>query len=417
VTLDVSIETRDLALATSYSLKDMQHWHQAVDLANWANGGEVMRYVFLHMTEFFPHALIHRSGPIAALPSALRDEIRDATIATAAGNMTLNDYVHAPDSTIDGMVVVHGGQIVYETYPRMRSFDKHMYMSVSKVFASTALALLADRGQFDPAQPVEVYLPEVRGSGWEGVAVQDVLDMASGIACLEMTDGAYSDPLHPYYAYEASLGWQVATEWTMASTYDYVATLGRHTTPGTVMEYTSPNTFVLAWLIERITGQPYNEALTDLLWSRIGAESDAFIAISRSGAPAAHGGMSSTLRDVARFGLLFTPSWRAVTDEPLVSAAYLNAIQHGGRPAIYTAAAEKYADILDGTRPIHSTWQWDLVLGDGDFYKGGFGGQGLYISPARDLVIAFFGCPPENMVGHDLLNVSRQLATSGKFGS
>ena len=30
---------------------------------------------------------------------------------------------------------------------------------------------------------------------------------------------------------------------------------------------------------------------------------------------------------------------------------------------------------------------------DGDFYKGGFGGQGLYISPARDLVIAFFGMP------------------------
>jgi CubicO group peptidase (beta-lactamase class C family) len=289
-------------------------------------------------------------------------------------------------------------------------------MSVAKVFASTALAILADRGQLDPSQPVDVYLPEVVGSGWEGVAVQDVLDMASGIDCLEMTEGAYSDPSHPYYEYEASLGWQVPTDQTRSSTYEYLTTLGRHTEPGTVMEYTSPNTFIIAWLVERITGQPFNEALSELLWRKIGAESDAFISISAAGAPAAHGGMSSTLRDLARFGLLFTPSAGVVVDEPIISARYLGAIQHGGRPDIYAAAAEKYARIFGGDRPRHNAWQWDLVMDDGDFYKGGFGGQGLYISPSRDLVIAFFGCPPESMVDHELLSISRQLSTSGMFG-
>ena len=28
---------------------------------------------------------------------------------------------------------------------------------------------------------------------------------------------------------------------------------------------------------------------------------------------------------------------------------------------------------------------------DGDFFKGGHNGQGLYISPERDVVVAFFG--------------------------
>lgn len=398
-----------------YTLDEMQHWHRAVTIANWADGGEVMRYAFLRMTEFFPHAMIHRSGAISELVSATRDDIREAVIQTTGGDTTLDAYVHANGNTVDGILVVHHGQIVYEAYPRMRPFDKHMYMSVSKPFASTALAILADRGLFDPAQPVEAYLPEVVGSGWEGVAVQDVLDMASGIACLEMTEGAYSDPTHPYYEYEASLGWQVPTESTLTSTYDYIATLGRHTTPGTVSEYTSPNTFVLAWIVERITGQSYNEVLTDLIWSRIGAESDAVIAYSALGAPAAHGGMSSTLRDVARFGLLFTPSWQVVSREPIVSETYLHSIQHGGRPEIYAAPADKFATILGGEQPLHSTWQWDLVMQDGDFYKGGFGGQGLYISPSRDLVIACFGCPAEDMRDHDLLWISRQLATSGRF--
>jgi hypothetical protein len=27
---------------------------------------------------------------------------------------------------------------------------------------------------------------------------------------------------------------------------------------------------------------------------------------------------------------------------------------------------------------------------DGDFYKGGFSGQGLYMSPSHNLVIAYF---------------------------
>jgi len=401
--------------AAGYTQAEMQHWHNAVTLANWSNGGDVMRYAFLHMSEFFPHAIIHRDGAISQLNVVPRDDIGAAAIRTSSGDTTLDAYVHELESTINGLVVVHQGQIVYEAYPRMRSFDKHMYMSVSKVFASTALAILADRGQFDAAQPVDAYLPEVAGSGWEGVAVQDVLDMSSGIACLEMTEGAYSEPGHPYYAYEASLGWLTKTEQTTASTYDYLATLSRHTTPGTVSEYTSPNTFVLAWLVERITGQPYNEALTDLIWSRIGAESDALISISPFGAPAAHGGMSSTLRDVARFGLLFTPSWSVVSREQIVSDTYLQAIQHGGRPAIYDGPAEKYAAGMGGERPIHSTWQWDLVMEDGDFFKGGYGGQGLHISPSRDLVIAFFGCPEEDMRDHDLRWVARQLSTSGLF--
>ena len=39
---------------------------------------------------------------------------------------------------------------------------------------------------------------------------------------------------------------------------------------------------------------------------------------------------------------------------------------------------------------ITNRYQWDAIFTDGDMYKGGVGGQGLYVSPSRDLVIVWF---------------------------
>ena len=54
-------------------------------------------------------------------------------------------------------------------------------------------------------------------------------------------------------------------------------------------------------------------------------------------------------------------------------------------------------------------------MDDGDFFKGGYGGQGLYISPERDLVIAFFGTLDSNGESNELATIARQLAISGLF--
>jgi hypothetical protein len=58
----------------------------------------------------------------------------------------------------------------------------------------------------------------------------------------------------------------------------------------------------------------------------------------------------------------------------------------------------------------HQAGQWDAVWADGDFYKGGFRGQGLYVSPSRDLVIAFF-----SSAHADQKFWARELARSGLF--
>ncbi len=53
---------------------------------------------------------------------------------------------------------------------------------------------------------------------------------------------------------------------------------------------------------------------------------------------------------------------------------------------------------------------------DGDIFKGGYGGQGFYISPKRDLVVAYFGTPfDENIQTHELEWITRQMVKAGLF--
>ena len=409
------IKGRSMA-TTPYSFKDVLRLHQEIDLVNWQFGGEKMHYMFLSCPEFLPHAMIKRSGEISQLEYQQREDVAWFSVDSKLGRMPFDAYVQA--APVNGVILLHKNRVVYEAYPRMRPFDKHIYMSVTKAYVGTVLAILEDSGRIELQQPVEAYLPELKGSGWQGVAVRDVLDMTSGIASMEADSEAYTNPHHPHYQYEASLGWLEPTEDTFSSTYDHIASLKSHRPPGQAFEYSSSNTFLLSWLAEVITGKPFHEIMTEEIWGKLGAELDALISISKAGAPATHGGLSGTLRDMARFGRLFTPSYRQSAAVKVISDAYLERIQHGGRSELFDRGVTGSTMIknLAGEKPHHNTYQWDFVMPDGDFFKGGFGGQGLYISPSRDLVMAFFGTPfDDRMEENELVWIARQLVRSGLF--
>jgi CubicO group peptidase (beta-lactamase class C family) len=317
----------------------------------------------------------------------------------------LEEYVSS--EPVSGIVVVLGGQIVFERYPRMHPRDRHLLMSVSKVFTSAIVGILERRGVLDLAQPVDSVIGELAGSGWAGVTGRDVLNMASGIDGLE-TGGAYTDPGHPHYRFEASLGWRPAAG--ESDTHTLVASLPSHRQPGQVYEYASVNTFVLSWLVERVTGLSFAEVLGREIWSRGGFEAPAQLCTSVAGAPASHGGISITLRDLARFGMLFTPSGSLIADSAIIDGEHLRRIQTapvlrrppGDLPDEVTAAY--------GGRLPPASRQWNFVMGDGDLFKSGFGGQGLYVSPVRDLVIAFAGTPRQDGSVNQLRWFSRRLA-------
>ena len=210
-------------------------------------------------------------------------------VRTPLGTLTLDEYVQR--GPVNGVVILERGAIVYERYPRMRRVDKHLLMSVSKVFAGTLIGILEDRGQVDSQASVETYVPELRGSGWEGVSVRDVLDMTSGIDCDELSPEAYHETDSTYYPFEESLGLLPTYPESRYSTWDYVASLSG-ARPRRARLRLHLGQHLRAGLDRRaVTGSRFADLLSAEIWSKIGAESDALISSSRCGAVATHGGM------------------------------------------------------------------------------------------------------------------------------
>ncbi len=352
----------------------------------WAETGEAMAWRNRNLHQIVPSVNVYRAGQVSDLKARPMAEIADFRVTTPAGEVTFDAYLHGQHSTTMGIVILHRGDIVFERYPRMQPYEKPIWWSVTKVLPATLVAILEDRGQVDTAQPVDRYVPALKGSDFEGVTVRNVLDMASGVDC---PDGDYSDRSTCYYQFEASLGDGVRSAKTPDDAYTMLSNLnvGRWAEQGKGFDYSGTNTFVVGWLVEEVTGMPFQDALSREVWSRIGAEADASIYAGRYGIPLTSGGMLARPRDMARFGLLFTPSFGKVSTQRIVPEEHVQTLLHGGRPQLLENA--RYGGRSPDVK--HNVYQWDLVFTNHDIYKGGWAGQGLLVNPDRDVVAVWVG--------------------------
>lgn len=356
-------------------------------------------YMWQNISRIFRTEMVLRDGEISPLPAHINPAVGALTFELKdEGKTTVNEYFNK--HPMDAMLVVHHGDIIYEQYKTMRSFDKHNWFSIGKVIPGTTIALLEDEGKIDVKKSVSTYLPELKGSAWDSVPVIDVLNMATGLNATEHEepgDDARINPARGWFQWATAMGIFPNHHKKHESPFDVLRRMKRVKPGNTVFEYNSINTWILELITERITGKPLNEAFGEDVWRKIGAQADGFIGITPDGYSMAWGFMSSTLRDLARFGMIYTPSWNKVSKEKIISDAILNKIQHGGNPAIFGkgyVGREMHGSLYD--TDLTNSYQWDVVFADGDFFKLGTGGQGLYVSPSRDLVVAWFSTGENN---------------------
>ena len=354
----------------------------------WIPKGRDMLWNNKNIHQLFPTVNIYRNGPVKPLSYKLNNQIDNFKIKTPQGKLAFIDFLKSDLSSNMAIVILHKGDIVFEHYARMQEYEKPIWWSVTKVFASTLIAILEDRGQIDINKPVDFYLPELKGSDFRGVTVRNVLDMASGVDC---SDGTYARGTC-YYEYEASLNDAVRSNNTASTPYEALTNMkpGRWADQGVGFDYSGANTFVLSWIVERLMAMPFQDAVTKELWQKMGAEGDASIFAARYGIALSSGGLLAKARDMARFGLLFTPSYKKVSSEKVISDRYLDMIINKGRPELLANA--RFAGERSANPEIkHNSYQWDVVYNNNDFYKGGWAGQGLLINHEKDLVAVYLG--------------------------
>ena len=376
-------QSTDFRPAASFVEVQRQHRRLPVDDIWWTVNGPDMAWNFKNLHQLFPTVNVYRNGPVAELDSAPIAEIADYPIDTPQGTLPFADFIASDQSTTLGIVILHRGKIAFERYPRMRPYEMPVFWSVAKVLPATVIRIMEERGEIDVRRPIEAYLPEVAKSSLAGSSVRDILDMATGLDCAD----EYEDRDSCYYRYSMAIGDGFRTADAPDNPYDFVASLkaSRHAPPGERFSYSGLNTFVLAWLAEKLTGMPFQDALSREVWFHIGAESNASYIAPRYGVAVTHGGFMTRMRDLARFGLLFTSSYETVSDRRIISEAHVAFLLNEGNPGLLANAGAA----MPGVK--HNIYQWDAVFADGTLFKGGWAGQGLIINPAWDLVAVFTG--------------------------
>ena len=200
------------------------------------------------------------------------------------------------DSRTTGFIVIQNDSIVYENYFLGNTeTTRNISWSMAKSFISALVGIAVDEGHIESVmQNVDDYCPILKGSGYEGVTIKDVLQMSTGVAFNE-DYGDFNSDINRW-----GRGFALGQ-----SQDEFAATLVREREPGTVNHYVSINTHVLGMVLTAATGKTVTEYMQEKLWDPMGMEHDAYWLIDGSDMEMVLGGLNATLRDYAKIGTLF----------------------------------------------------------------------------------------------------------------
>ncbi len=273
----------------------------------------------------------------------------------------------------DGLIVLRNDVLLYENYWQGNSKEsKHISWSVAKSFLSALIGIAFNDGLInDLDDPITKYLPEFEGTGYDGVPIKALLQMSSGIQFNE-DYGDYDSDINRF-GRAISLG---------TSMKEFAMSLKNHKEPGTFHHYVSIDTQMLAMLLVKVTGESITDLLQEQIWDKLGMEFDAYYLLDDTGMEVALGGLNASLRDYAKFGLLYLNrgNWEG---EQIVPADWVDASHR---------ADEDH--LIPGDNP-HSSDSWGYgyqwwVPGfpETDFTAAGIYNQYIYVDPVTEVVIA-----------------------------
>lgn len=397
-----------------FTAQQLKEFRANYTLPYLLSGGDASVWWSMRTSEVMQTAILPVRQPNMPLEENFNSEVGKIKADTKNfGTISLDEFMVHPESYAAAFIVIHKGQVVYETYPGMNPWDSHVWMSSAKPIASLVVDLLIEEGKIDQEKTMGDHMPEFRDTGWADIKVIDVLDMTPGLNS-EENDETRADPnsiASRLFLAEFGIEYNGKHE----AVVDVLKDAKPVGPPGTKLEYGSPTTEMLVLLCEAVTGEPFAQLVSQKIWSKVGADAPLNLHLSPGGVAATHGVVSSRLRDFARFGMLYTPSWKKISTEQIVTTDIIERIRNGARGRDFFRNGfdgPVFVSRLNNDDVISNSRQWDGVWEDGDIWKSGLQSQAIYVSSDRDLVIAAFSTNASDDSIHRFL---RPIATSGLF--
>lgn len=311
---------------------------------------------FPNMEKIFPVHAVKASDSPHALPAGTPLPVADADIDAFIAKQN-----------VAGLIVLHDGKVRLERYARGYGPEgRWTSFSVAKSFTSTLVGAAIKDGYIKSVDdPVTDYIPELKGSAYDGVTVAQLLTMTSGVKWNE----DYTDP-NSDVARMLVVPVPAGEDPTVA----YMRRLPREAEPGTKWVYKTGETNLVGVLVWRATGKPLAEYLTEKVWKPFGMAQDAVWMVDTTNHEIGGCCLSVSLRDYARFGQFVLDGGKGVVPD-----------------GWFADATSAHATVRPGG--FGYGYQWWTYPG-GTYGAQGIFGQTITIDPGSRTVVVMSGAWP-----------------------
>lgn len=281
-------------------------------------------------------------------------------------DMDVDAYMQ--EHRVAALVILQGGKLRQERYGLGFDGDgRWTSFSVAKSFTSTLVgAALKDGHIKSMDDKVSDYLPDLKGSAYDDVSIRQLLTMTSGVQWNE----DYGDPNSDVARFNNH-----KPEPGVEALVSYMRKLPRAAPAGTRWLYSTGETNLIGLVLEAAIKKPLTQYLQEKIWQPAGMEQQATWLLSKTGKEISGCCVQAAPRDYARLGQ-FILEGAKVNGQSILPDGWLQEATH------------KQADIgAPGRGYGYQWWTYD----SGAFAARGIFGQGIFIDPKRQLVIASNG--------------------------
>ena len=281
-------------------------------------------------------------------------------------DMDVDAYMQ--EHRVAALVILQGGKLRQERYGLGFDGDgRWTSFSVAKSFTSTLVgAALKDGHIKSMNDKVSDYLPDLKGSAYDDVSIRQLLTMTSGVQWNE----DYGDPNSDVARFNNH-----KPEPGVEALVSYMRKLPRAAPAGTRWLYSTGETNLIGLVLEAAIQKPLTQYLQEKIWQPAGMEQQATWLLSKTGKEISGCCVQAAPRDYARLGQFILEGAR-VNGQSILPDGWLEEATH------------KQADIgAPGRGYGYQWWTYD----SGAFAARGIFGQGIFIDPKRQLVIASNG--------------------------
>ncbi|MDN3638789.1 serine hydrolase [Simiduia curdlanivorans] len=329
---------------------------------------DVIVHNFSHMRDIAPSKVIPRKGPVNRF--AVDEKPLPDLFQYQGEARNLSEFL--ADSSTTALVVIQGNTLTHESYYQgTQATDYRISWSMAKSFLSAIFGVAVEAGAIkDLNAPVTDYVPSLKGSGYDGVTIKNVLQMSSGVYFNE-DYGDFNSDINRFGRVMALGG----------SFDEFAASLTSGREQGTFMHYVSIDTHVIGMVLRAATGKSIVDYFHENLWSKIGSEQDAIYITDSTGEPMVLGGLNLISRDYARLGMLYRDKG-VVNGQQVIPADWIEKSITPDAP-----------HLMPGKRDSANTklgygYQWWLPENpDQEFLAIGIYGQYIYVDRKHDVVI------------------------------